>query len=448
MDTNSRRVIQTAAGVLSLLLGVDLAAQHPGPTRYNLKPGQHLTYDSTSHGVDPSGKTVLNSSSQTEVWVVAITKDGGWRLLLSRSPRSAQPGDSPRRATLREIVLYPDGRIEPIRGANWLDARRLFPLLPPDGQQQWLFAPRPGGRTIHYTLESSTEDMVMMIAKSQEIGDEVYEVSRHSTQRFGARRGLLLGSEGSFRQQFGFQVSGTTRLELTNHAQVDPATLAQLDSDAGIYFEAMDDYEQSITEATDAGAKVPQLLNNARRALAAIRFQVTDPRIRTQIDDLIRRHPRQADRCLERVRDRAARVGLAAPDWTLFDLQGRLHQLSDYRGKIVILDFWNRGCAPCIQAMAHLVRIAERFGGPDVAIFGMNTDPDVQDAKLVEQVMQLSYPNLQATSILAKYSVRSYPFLLIIDQSGIIRHAQIGASRTLEQDLARHINDLLPEPPP
>ncbi len=49
-------------------------------------------------------------------------------------------------------------------------------------------------------------------------------------------------------------------------------------------------------------------------------------------------------------------VGHAAREWELKDLEGRPHALKDYRGKIVVLDFWYRNCIWCVRAMPQVLR--------------------------------------------------------------------------------------------
>lgn len=66
-------------------------------------------------------------------------------------------------------------------------------------------------------------------------------------------------------------------------------------------------------------------------------------------------------------------LGGPAPDWKLIDPVGRVHSLSDYRGKVVVLDFWATWCGPCIRAMPGLQKIHQQYLDRGVVVFGINT---------------------------------------------------------------------------
>jgi peroxiredoxin len=67
-------------------------------------------------------------------------------------------------------------------------------------------------------------------------------------------------------------------------------------------------------------------------------------------------------------------IGRTAPAILGEDVDGKPFRLGDYRGKVVVLDFWYRGCGWCIKAMPQLNALAGQFEGRPVALLGMNTD--------------------------------------------------------------------------
>src|SRR5690554_8077703 len=79
-----------------------------------------------------------------------------------------------------------------------------------------------------------------------------------------------------------------------------------------------------------------------------------------------------------------------APDFTLEDLEGNTVSLSDFEGKVVVLDFWATWCAPCIKSFPAMQMAIDRYKeDPDVAFFFINTWEQLEDpAEFVRQFMK------------------------------------------------------------
>ena len=141
-------------------------------------------------------------------------------------------------------------------------------------------------------------------------------------------------------------------------------------------------------------------------------------------------------------------MGKPAADSELQGFDGKTHALAEYRGKVVVLDFWYRDCGWCIKAMPQLNALAERFEGRPVAVLGINEDLNEADAKFVADTMGLKYATLHIKDkdkgILEKYGVQAFPTLILIDPEGTVRDVHVGYSPTLRVDLAKAIESLLP----
>jgi thiol-disulfide isomerase/thioredoxin len=121
---------------------------------------------------------------------------------------------------------------------------------------------------------------------------------------------------------------------------------------------------------------------------------------------------------------RAVNEGEKAPDFALPSLDGGPQvKLSDFRGKVVLVDFWATWCAPCIQSIPEMQALARKMGGQPFAIVGVNTDGD--DLRL--RAFLARHPNewMQVRDRGGKlaretYGVRGYPTYLVLDREGRI----------------------------
>jgi peroxiredoxin len=127
------------------------------------------------------------------------------------------------------------------------------------------------------------------------------------------------------------------------------------------------------------------------------------------------------------------------------DLEGKAHKLSDYRGKVVVLDFWYRGCGWCIRSMPQMKKVSEDFQGKPVIVLGLNTDSKIEDAKFVADAMELNYTTLRIDRDVAykNFNVHGFPSMLLVDASGLVRDFEVGYSDDLRVRLDKSIQALL-----
>lgn len=103
-------------------------------------------------------------------------------------------------------------------------------------------------------------------------------------------------------------------------------------------------------------------------------------------------------------------------------------KLSDYRGKVIVLDFGShRSCGVCRQMYPHLRQIVEDYKGKPVALLGINVDDDVKELKLLSEKNEVTWPiwwdgeNLEGP-LAAQWVVRSMPTFYVLDHNGVIRN--------------------------
>ena len=123
--------------------------------------------------------------------------------------------------------------------------------------------------------------------------------------------------------------------------------------------------------------------------------------------------------------DRPTQVGKKAPDFTVSDDTNTV-QLSSYRGKTVLLNFWWSQCPPCIEETPALEQL--HHDRPDIAIVGVSidTDPDSYRRFLKRYQVDITTvrdPDQKAAKL---YHTEGWPETYIIDRNGIIRRKVVG----------------------
>lgn len=135
-------------------------------------------------------------------------------------------------------------------------------------------------------------------------------------------------------------------------------------------------------------------------------------------------------------------LNIPAPDFTLLDPEGNEHTLSDYRGKIVILDFWATWCDPCLVVMPHLQAIHERFKDQGVVVIGVNVWEN-GDPKALMNARGWDYLLLlKGDQVAADYKVSGIPTMVVIDHGGTIVRREVGASPDIKNELINTIVEL------
>jgi peroxiredoxin len=138
--------------------------------------------------------------------------------------------------------------------------------------------------------------------------------------------------------------------------------------------------------------------------------------------------------------------GNLAPDFTLTDLDGHKLTLSDYRGKVVLLDFWATWCGPCRTEIPHFVEMQNKYGPQDFQVIGISMDDDAKPVRQFAQQYKLNYPVAVGDDKLADRfgGVMGLPVNFIIDRQGRVHAKYLGATDVSVFD--RDVKDLLAKP--
>jgi len=120
---------------------------------------------------------------------------------------------------------------------------------------------------------------------------------------------------------------------------------------------------------------------------------------------------------------------------------GRKVSLSDFKGKVIILDFWATWCVPCKAEIPDFIRLQEKYGARGLQVIGISVDDSQKMAKDYATQMKMNYPVLLAEGredILRAYDpIDSIPVSIIIDRQGRIatRHEGISKMDVFEKEI-------------
>ncbi len=136
-------------------------------------------------------------------------------------------------------------------------------------------------------------------------------------------------------------------------------------------------------------------------------------------------------------------IGRPAPGFQLKDLDGNLVSLEDFRGKVVMLDFWATWCGPCRSTMPELEKLQQEHPD-DFVLLAVNLGEDEERVApyVLSRRIQTRVLLDTDSSVGMAYGASSIPVQFVIDKEGILRHIQVGAYEGWKDDLWAQIEKL------
>lgn len=137
-----------------------------------------------------------------------------------------------------------------------------------------------------------------------------------------------------------------------------------------------------------------------------------------------------------------------APDFTLQDLDGHNHRLSDYRGRVVILNFWATWCPPCRREMPSMERAWQAVKSQDVVMLAVNVGEDADTVYTFLADYPVSFPLLldEDAVVVGKFPIRGLPTSYVIDPRGRLVYQAIGGREWDDPEILDKIRALREQP--
>jgi thiol-disulfide isomerase/thioredoxin len=207
------------------------------------------------------------------------------------------------------------------------------------------------------------------------------------------------------------------RSNLTNFVKKQHAEL-QANANLSIIFE-------EIHSEIESGVKIP-----------ASNFEFTPPEGAVKTDNLFSQPEPQTK----------ASIGKQAENFALSGLkEGSTIKLEDYKGKVVMIDFWATWCGPCRKELPILQKMYDQFKEKKFIFIAVNSMEQPQ--KVQDFITKAGYTFPVALdkegAITQKYGVTAYPTLFLIDASGKIQNVHLGVEPNIEKTLPQEIETLL-----
>jgi len=141
-------------------------------------------------------------------------------------------------------------------------------------------------------------------------------------------------------------------------------------------------------------------------------------------------------------------VGKTAPDFSLAQLNGGRMNLADYKGKLVVLNFWASWCPPCRAEIPAFVQVQEKYKDKGVSFLGVAIEDKENVAKFIQEV-PINYPTSygveEAYEVSAQYGNPdgALPYTLVLSPDQIILESYNGqlSEKILEEVIKKHLTN-------
>jgi thiol-disulfide isomerase/thioredoxin len=445
-------------GIASILLVLGASASAPGADlpRYQLAVGRQLTYAGDSAFTYQNG--TMEDHVTFQITIVARNPDGSYHAIVREGQRhaqnhtgqkltSTQPDDD--RITYSAIDMRPDGQLvdKPTDDADPVEAPMVLPPLPAEAAQMgrtWKRESAISGMTrVFSSVDTPVDGIWAMKSLSEGVFNDIYGMGEELTYQFDLGKGVVTSLEMRLKQDYAFHGTGVGHTKLESDRMLSADETINLASDCQTLLDVQAANGRKLREVS-AKSDAAKVQTELKASLSTAMEHISTPEIKSTLEQRRNEVDRDVSYDVEDAQRIASMVGQPLIDVQVTDMDGHARKLSEFRGKVLVLDFWYRGCGWCLRAMPQLKQVAEDFKDQPFVLVGMNTDRDDADAKFVIDALKLNYATFRISfDTSGKLNIHAFPSLLIIDGDGVVRDFHEGFTPHLRNDLDKEIRSLL-----
>ena len=423
--------------------------------RFVFTPGTELTYkvEYAAFWRDPKLRDIPDWEGEMKVWPIEKRADGTTlvraRLAMNTLPLAAVRGRD-------DTVAWAEFPV----GANGVGdydfaphsdvtptGRLAFPLPPPlmlswheedaDSSRDFQFAPGSSPDQSQWTILIDDHDAFL----------SSWQGKQRTTCTFDVREGRVLKLDTRADFLDGVYIWRTTKVTFESERTLAADEFARIKRDSAELAGALTEWQALAWESRDPvheRGEFLRLLDASRKRIEALATVVGSGEFREDTQLISMKDFQRWRTAVEKIfAAREALLNKPSPDWTSTDANGQAHALKDYRGKVLVLDFWSNDAAQFAVSAPLLKKIAKDYAAQPVAVIGVNRFKSREAMREAADLAGLDITQLTGVPLVQAFDMRALPTLLVIDAKGVVRFQHAGWDDATERALRGEIDGLL-----
>jgi len=135
------------------------------------------------------------------------------------------------------------------------------------------------------------------------------------------------------------------------------------------------------------------------------------------------------------------------PPLELPDLSGQQHNINDYKGKVILVNFWASWCQPCLREMPSMQRLHQAMHGRPFSILAVDVEESKSKVWRFKKLLNITFTTLLDSkgTVIKDWGIQIYPTSYLIDSEGHIRYGVQGALEWDNEEVKQLIETLMPK---